>query len=504
MLYKKINSKTDFKYGPAYYVSHKLSNSKSLNNNIIVYLPLFRRAVNNRIHYILYDNEGCIIESFYNYINSYLLSFSENSRKYIVTALRRFHEFLTIYSLCINEINAESIGLLKQFLIGKPFRDTSDYASFETVNRYLGIIRDYLVYTGNTNNELLKNRSYYMKGYDIRKNYYNYPSSNNTIQEIPAYISMEEARNLVKAIFSPTRKLYTCSFLNTQKEIIEKNNKLHIALGKEINNTVDNPTYDETAFLLFQLMYGYGLRVGEALGLTDEDIVSEVTSNEIPRYYIYLRNRVSDNAYQYCKNLLHVSDKNEYKTKTYMGSLGTTKIQINEALYKSLRTYISRTIPVFKKMNINHYNKCLIADSVSSKNNSNFYVFTGLHGARLSADCWNDILRSYFLTAGIPIDIKVRDKNLSHRLRHGYAMTIVSIIDKINRENPNNPPLGLADLQRALRHRSINSCLVYYSKDINYEITINQKFCDEFYNKYPELQSVFSEENKIDSIKTNY
>lgn len=64
-------------------------------------------------------------------------------------------------------------------------------------------------------------------------------------------------------------------------------------------------------------MYENGLRIGEVLGLTREDVALEedVNGNQIP--VLYLRNRLTDKAFQNAKSCMKVHSKQTYRSKDY-------------------------------------------------------------------------------------------------------------------------------------------------------------------------------------------
>lgn len=59
-------------------------------------------------------------------------------------------------------------------------------------------------------------------------------------------------------------------------------------------------------------MYRSGLRIGEVLGLTFEDVVEDNSS-----FKVIIRNRVTDKTYQKAKFLMTVKDRNRYNSADY-------------------------------------------------------------------------------------------------------------------------------------------------------------------------------------------
>lgn len=79
-------------------------------------------------------------------------------------------------------------------------------------------------------------------------------------------------------------------------------------------------------------MYEKGLRIGEVLGLTIEDIKDEC---------IIIRNRISDKEDQHSKCLYQPANKNEYKGSKYLGlDFGFNIVKIDKKLHDLLERYI--------------------------------------------------------------------------------------------------------------------------------------------------------------------
>ena len=68
---------------------------------------------------------------------------------------------------------------------------------------------------------------------------------------------------------------------------------------------------------IVRLMFEHGLRIGEVLGLTLEDLSSSPDRNGLNHYSVVLRNRCSDREWQSAKTLMPVTDRRQYRSVDY-------------------------------------------------------------------------------------------------------------------------------------------------------------------------------------------
>ena len=194
---------------------------------------------------------------------------------------------------------------------------------------------------------------------------------------------------------------------------------------------------------MVRLMFEHGLRIGEVLGLTLEDVTAGASPDGEPRYSLKLRDRVSDKPDQHAKTVLKVRNRKQYGSADYdKRNVGYQEVFISESAFDDLSAYIEAAHddgPSEKRD----------ADGVSGADD-NSYVFLNTRGRPLSSNLWNKRLRSLFSEAGIPVDREARKTNLNHRFRHGYAMMLIH-------------ELKLDDfaVMTLMRHRSIASTEVY-------------------------------------------
>ena len=229
---------------------------------------------------------------------------------------------------------------------------------------------------------------------------------------------------------------------------------------------------------IIRLLYESGLRIGELLGLTNEDIVSESQNGE---YFnsVYIRNRLTDERYQHAKTVMNPSSPVSYKSKAYNTYFsGYQMVYISDELYELIGEYIESAHVAAREKYQSRYGKSTVADSVCGSED-NFYVFTNDYGSRLSNVTWNRILREIYKKLGLDVDKKIRNTNLSHRFRHGFAMYQIQYMHR--------SPVELAEL---MRHKSIASVMNYYQPTISDKILLKEEFTGDLYTLIPELKEI--------------
>lgn len=392
--------------------------------------------------FLLLNNSSETIKTAYFFLNDYMALSPLTTRKVAATALKLFYIYCEIYKIDEKKLSFDDINVFKSFLAGVVHHEghlTS--RDSKTINIYLTILRQFFKFQGiqcialessitnpfkTENQKSDLNREVQRKKYDS-----SIPLEAN--KTAPKFISPDEFVRLYK-----------------RAEIVE----------------------DLTAVTLMTLMYQNGLRLGETLGLTIEDIdlvVSDFTTVPV----VYLRNRLSDKPDQYCKNLFHPRNQTDYKQNYYQQS--KVRIFIDENIYLLLKKLIEKTHEKAKEKYPQNYQKT-IADKVTKKIDikENHYIFLNKYGNRLSAQTWNKKLKQYFLECGLDIDREKKAINLSHRFRHGFAMFQAHF---------RKQPVSALTLQQLMRHKSIASTLVYYNP--TEEMILKEK--NNFYNEIDEL-----------------
>lgn len=445
------------KNGPqSIFIKTILDNDNNAVSKRTVTIPLYQVEKDGFIYFVLYNDNMEVISDAYEYLNFTLRESPLTSRRKAAFSLRFLYCFLSLSKYDIKKIDDKILKELLFFLRGinsnpKQY-EMKTQRSANTVNGYLSVYRTYFINCKIKCDALFKShitQSTSNIGSDFtstveRKKYdNNLKTSKVNLDTVPKYISPEDFK-----------KLYKLSIENK----------------------------DKTAKLIMHLMYGYGLRLGEVLGLTMEDITEVYDHNELVPVLL-LRNRMSDSKFQFAKNLPHVIDKKQYSSTDYRKA--KTQIIITYALYEELLEYIEEIHANAIEKYEDNYNAG-IADIVSVKNKpeSNHYVFLNRYGKILSDQTWNNSLRKYFNDAGIPLDLDVRENNLSHRFRHGFAMFHARF---------SKHPVDVLSLQKLMRHKSVSSTMVYFNPTPEDEFKIKTEFQEELYTMIPELKEGFDD-----------
>lgn len=425
--------------------------------------PLKKVKENDFTYFILYNDSMNPIKDAFEYLNYDLRNFPLTSRSKAATALRFLYCFLELAPCRVNQISFSVLREFQMFLQGLGVSDSGPLKtmrSASTINNYFATYRDYFQQRNIPCEPLFSNHmsstDFILPGSETieRKDIVTYSSSMRNkrpnIDTTPKYISPDDFKKLFRA-----------------------------ALKNQ----------DKTAQILMHLMYGYGLRLGESLGLTIEDITEvHIDGQLVP--VLYIRNRISDRKFQFAKGLAHPMYKEQYRTKDYTAS--RHRIIITYEFYEQLIDYINEVHEEAMAKYPKNY-KTGEADIVSyrDKPETNHYVFLNRYGRVLSDQAWNDRLRKYFVAVGIPIDIDQKENNLSHRFRHGFAMFHARFSEH---------PVNSLELQKMLRHKSISSTLVYYNPTPEDELETKTAFQKELYDMIPELKEGWKNESDTDDV----
>lgn len=226
------------------------------------------------------------------------------------------------------------------------------------------------------------------------------------------------------------------------------------------------------------LMYGYGLRPGEALGLTLEDI-QEIEREQGLIPVLILRNRMTDAIYQFAKGLPHVRIQEQYSNLEFKKA--KWRVQITYDMYEQIVEYIQEVHTDMMKRYPTSYSAG-VADRIDTYNpelEQNHYVFLNRYGRPLSLQTLNNHLKEYFKKLDIPLDSEVRENNLAHRFRHGFAMFQARFRDH---------PVNALELQKMMRHSRLKSTMIYYNPTPEDELQTRTEAQDELYAMIPELK----------------
>lgn len=414
-------------------------------------IPLYKAEQNGYTYFLLYDDKMRVISSVFEYLNYEIQLSPFTTRSKAAYALRFLYCFLELSGYSVTEIDETVLDQLISFLKGinggPEQHSMKTLRAYDTINGYLSEYRTYFKAMDITSRALFRHHTVNAKtsigkDFNTTTQYTKYDknlmTSKYKTDTVPKYISPSDFKNLFKLLL--------------QKK-------------------------DKTAKIILHLAYGYGLRLGEILGITLEDI-QEVYNNGKLIPVIILRNRISDNRFQYAKGLMHVIDKRQYYSKEYLAS--RWRITITYDFYEQLLKYIEEMHGHLQEAYPNNYEKSQ-ADIVSYRDRPeyNYYVFLNKYGRVFSDQTWNKHLRDYFEEAGIPVDTGLRENNLTHRFRHGFAMFHAKF-------SPH--PVDVLVLQKMMRHASIASTMVYYNPTPEDEFQTKTEFQEDLYSMIPELK----------------
>ncbi|MED3927968.1 site-specific integrase [Priestia megaterium] len=387
------------------------------------------------VEYIfLLDSRGKVIKEVFNFINDYCKGEVKNSREQATSALKLFYSFLEIRDITVQDLDRNEVNNLSRFILGDAIEGNlfqlllTTKRSIPTHNQYLDTIRKFMKFIeaksdylfGQTIASISKGGFGFLshtKTITVNKYKTNITRHNSFDSYVPKYISLQE-------------------FSKVKKFIVSRNSR---------HNLRD--------LLIINLMFTRGMRLGEVLGLTLEDI--KVHPKDPNAGILILRNRLSDKKNQQAKTCFKVFKKEDYNSNLYTEEgVGYQTITVPATLMEDLKKYIetSRDLLSLSDSVLDNIFQNSIADSLDNENEKNYYLFLNKNGTPLTAAGFNKMLKLVFVNIGISIDHKNKRNNLSHRFRHGYAMYLIENMNK-----------DISYVKRELRHKSIQSTLQYYN-----------------------------------------
>lgn len=419
-------------------------------------------VVNNRSYMYLYTSKREIISDVFVFLNFYIRNKSDNTKILYLNALKMFFSFVEMFSIDYRNIKTIEIKRLKDFLYGKSI--VGENISFialskrgpDTINNYLSVYRAFYDYLG------IKNSPFHskiinmvkgdkgLKGHAQKRETFSYKEnekSQRNKRKVPMYISIDEFNKIL----------------------------LHIRKSYSIREEI-----------IIRLMFECGMRIGEVLGLTLEDIETSPFDIEYKEAYdlgsIIIQNRTSDQRYQLAKSCYNPRSADEYHTSIYdENGAGFQRVYPTIALLRLIEQYIEEAHGVMSTRNRQNYLKFAKADKVSKgdnlSSNDNYYLFLNKNGSNLSSSGWNKIIRQIFLDCGLRIDNSKKKHNLNHRFRHGYAMFLKKHLK-----------LTDLDIMFSLRHSSPDTVKIYTKPDDNDIYKANKEATESMYTLVPALQ----------------
>lgn len=422
-------------------------------------IQLLSAKEGNRVIYTLCDSEYNSSLEAHKYLNMHLMEsgVSQNTRRHAANAIRKFLSFLDLMDYSMHNLGTDEVQQLVIFLQGTGELRMSN----STVNSYLAVIREFLAYNEIECKPLTRKHSIskvtgVMSDFNIEVNSFQYdinlPSDSHRRDRVPRYVTFEQYTKLTE---------------------------------------LANKAGDTAGVMLIHLMFRYGMRLGECLGLTEEDVVyTRISGVEVPT--LILRNRVSDESYQCAKCKISPTSKEEYSSAPYIEQWREddySKYYLTEAtnFFPTFLKFVEGNRRFAETQPKNY--ATAKADIVYPKDfrqkglKENHYIFLNRLGKRLSGQVWGKTLKEYFKAAGISVDENKRSVNLSHRFRHGFAMVHARFMD---------PPVPPKDLQRMMHHRSPESTAVYYNPTLEDQVKMKTEIQNSFYDNNPVLNDIFN------------
>jgi integrase/recombinase XerD len=435
------------------FIYQVLENSSIIYTEDISFKSLLKN-INGKDYIIIYSPDLRTISDAFSFLNFYKENHAINSKIKSTQALKLLFVFEKIIQKKLQDFSNIDINNLKYFLRGiapsgnRYSFDLKTIRRNETINGYLAVYRQYLKFLNIENSALMakSSKSILIPYPDSEVDYSidKYESNEKVpkkIIEVPWYISVEEFGKIIS----------------------------------EIRNH-----YSQLEEIIVRLMFQCGLRIGEVLGLTGEDLVVEKIEDEfIP--VAYIRNRLSDKNDQKAKTCMKVLSKKDYRRKEYRTfGYGFQKIIVPYDLFELINTYIEEKHIEARNSNPDRYFNFSLADKVINGKNSedNYYVFLNTQYKPLTSQLWNLKLRKIFKAVGIIVDQNIRKHNLNHRFRHGFAMFHVQHLRYKS-----------VELKDRMRHNSIASVSKYYKPTLSDSIKIKTNFANNLYELIPSLSN---------------
>lgn len=413
------------------------------------------------VFFLIYDSKYRVVTEGYQFINFEKKYQSPNTKEMYSAALKLIFSFCELFNINLESFNKQNVRTLIDFLyglsqLGHIELRLNTRRSPETINNYLSTYRSFFNFIG----------------YD------------DSVFHEKVHSGIEKGTQGLLAHAKKEQKTRYKVNLKTEKPIVVPK-YIDIKQFKKIIKYV-RANYSYREEIIIRLMFETGMRIGEVLGLTLEDIVTNPEEfsykdlDEVGR--INIVNRLSDKPYQMAKTYFIPKQKEDYLTDFYEEK-SVQFVTPTISLLIMIEKYIEETHGALSEKNRENY-LASAADFIDENNNylekGNFYIFLNKNGEPLSKSGWNKILRTIFLSVGLTIDNNIRKHNLSHRFRHGYAMYLVKYKKYTELE-----------LKVALRHKSITSVQVYFNPTESDRYEANKNASEVLYNLFPELLEDF-------------
>ncbi|MFS0673030.1 tyrosine-type recombinase/integrase [Ornithinibacillus sp. 179-J 7C1 HS] len=414
-------------------------------------------TVRRKTYFIITDLKGNLIEDANIYLNEKIGDDKYKKRETAFSALKVFYSFLELVHIDnLQNLTNGDIRDLRLFLEGGKKEgsvwsvDLRVRRDNQTYNNYLNVYRNFLE-----------------KMYGIRDSF--------------LFETIKIGTTIGNGFFAHAHK-GTQERYKANKKVFKQQSVPKYIKPYQYERIMDviEESYGIREKVIIDLMYNYGLRIGEVLGLTFEDIVPSYKEGY---YNLIIRDRVSDKPTQRAKGVITPTSKDEYNDAWYReqgNHLGYQTVLIEDEMAELIQEYIdeSRDDILLSKSPIKRENlkNNAKADRVSTTplvNNENQYIFLNhQHYTPITQAGWGYVLRGIFKEAGIHVDKGSKSTNLSHRFRHAFAMNRVK------------NGMQILELQKELRHASPKSCEAYYNPDDEDKVELLRKNNERYKEPY--------------------
>ncbi|MBJ8054424.1 site-specific integrase [Bacillus cereus] len=361
------------------------------------------KIYNDFTYMMVIGTNGKVYFETYKYLNGELENEGFSKRELALRALKLLYSYIELFNTEIRYLDVDDKNKIITFLQGG--QGIGQYISYDfktvrkndTVNSYFGVYRSFFRYLG------IKG-SVFEETSGIKK----------IIGSGSAFHSKVNAIEVQK---------YSMNLKEVKTKLVPKYIK-YSEYSDVLRLIEDEYTLREK--IIVKLMYEYGLRIGEVLGLTLEDIQGEDITKQKGNCRLILRNRFTDNHWQYAKGCLKVISRDNYNNEMYHTEGGGFQtINISSTTFDLIQEYIDETTSSFSMSDkaYQNYSEKNIADKVSQIDiDRNAYVFLSKNYTPISGGAWNMIMKKIFQEVGLKIDRGKKTDNLNHRFRHGFAM----------------------------------------------------------------------------------
>lgn len=452
-------------FGNTTYIKYLVEedNNKKILNKVQITGQILKNE-NNSKRMILYNSEKKVISSVYQFLNYYLKDQSYSTKEQSLMALRLLYSFIELFNINEEDLSMQEVSQLKSFLYGNSIRGQhismtlKNKRSVDTVNMYLGVYRKYFEFIG------VKDSIFHQK--DI-------------IRQVKSTTGLlGHARHSQNESYSVNDRTRNSNIVPMYIKPEEFQQILNLIRDK----------YSVREEIIVRLMFECGMRLGEVLGLTLEDIETDpmdLLRKDIEDLgLIVLRNRVTDKKHQLAKTCFTPSSQEDYRTSMYRTlNYGYQKVRPSIGLLTKLDEYIEDYHGNLSSKVRDNYLEKAKADKVTNgeylQTNNNYYVFLSKNGTPLTRTGWNNIIKEIFKEVGVAVDIQTRKNNLNHRFRHGYAMFLKKYQN-----------ISELDLMYALRHSSLSAVSCYFNPDEDDIHAANSQAAQSMFELIPALQEV--------------